>query len=103
MSTVNEVVAARSHGMRVLGFTSVTNVHGLGLETSHEEVLEEITSHGCTQKFLRAEQDHFPPADPIYALQRDLFDFVLVATPEEGHLVARRIDVPPEQPAQGTR
>lgn len=40
MSTVNEVVAARSHGMRVLGFTSVTNVHGLGLETSHEEVLE---------------------------------------------------------------
>ena len=37
---MNEVVAARSHGMRVLGFTSVTNVHGLGLETSHEEVLE---------------------------------------------------------------
>lgn len=40
MSTVNEVVAARSHGMRVLGFTSVTNVHGLGLATNHEEVLE---------------------------------------------------------------
>ena len=40
MSTVNEVIAARSHGMRVLGFSSVTNVHGLGLETSHEEVLE---------------------------------------------------------------
>lgn len=40
MSTVNEVIAARSHGMRVLGVTSVTNVHGLGLETSHAEVLE---------------------------------------------------------------
>lgn len=40
MSTVNEVIAARSHGMRVLGFSSVTNVHGLGLATSHEEVLE---------------------------------------------------------------
>lgn len=40
MSTVNEVIAARSHGLRVLGFSSVTNVHGLGLSTDHEEVLE---------------------------------------------------------------
>jgi purine-nucleoside phosphorylase len=40
MSTVNEVVAARAAGMRVLGFSSVTNVHGEGVATSHEEVLE---------------------------------------------------------------
>lgn len=40
MSTVNEVIAARDEGMRVLGFTSVTNVHGEGVPTTHAEVVE---------------------------------------------------------------
>jgi purine-nucleoside phosphorylase len=40
MSTVNEVIAARDEGLRVLGFSSVTNVHGEGVATSHEEVIE---------------------------------------------------------------
>lgn len=40
MSTVLEVIAARAAGLRVLGFSSVTNVHGEGVATSHEEVLE---------------------------------------------------------------
>jgi purine-nucleoside phosphorylase len=40
MSTVLEVIAARSHGMRVLGLSSITNVHGEGVATSHGEVLE---------------------------------------------------------------
>ncbi len=31
----------------------------------------------------------FSTADPIYCLQRDLFDFVLVAREEQGLLVAR--------------
>lgn len=40
MSTVNEVIAARAYGMAVLGMSSITNVHGEGVETSHEEVLQ---------------------------------------------------------------
>jgi purine-nucleoside phosphorylase len=40
MSTVNEVIAARDEGLRVLGFSSVTNVHGEGVATTHEEVIE---------------------------------------------------------------
>ncbi|MDX1619603.1 MAG: purine-nucleoside phosphorylase [Nitriliruptorales bacterium] len=40
MSTVLEVIAARAHNMRVLGMSSITNVHGAGVETSHEEVIE---------------------------------------------------------------
>lgn len=40
MSTVNEVLAARAHGLRVLGLSSITNVHRPGLPTDHEEVLE---------------------------------------------------------------
>lgn len=40
MSTVNEVIAAQAEGMRVLGLSSITNVHGQAVATSHEEVLE---------------------------------------------------------------
>jgi purine-nucleoside phosphorylase len=40
MSTVNEVIAARDEGLRVLGFSSVTNVHGEGVATTHDEVVE---------------------------------------------------------------
>lgn len=40
MSTVNEVTAARAIGLEVLGLSMLTNVHGGGASTSHEEVLE---------------------------------------------------------------
>ncbi len=41
MSTVLEVIAARARGMRVLGFSSVTNVHRPDQEgVSHDEVLD---------------------------------------------------------------
>lgn len=40
MSTVLEVIAARSLGLRVCGLSTITNVHGEGVATSHAEVLE---------------------------------------------------------------
>jgi purine-nucleoside phosphorylase len=40
MSTVLEVIAARARGMRVLGLSTITNVHGAGVETTHAEVIE---------------------------------------------------------------
>lgn len=39
MSTVLEVIAARRFGMRVLGLSVITNVHGRGEPASHEEIL----------------------------------------------------------------
>jgi 2-phosphosulfolactate phosphatase len=57
--------------------------------------LQRIVDEEATQKFLRGKQAHYPQEDPLYCLQRDLFDFVLVATSEEGRLVARRVDVDP--------
>ena len=47
MSTVMEVIAARSHGLRVLGFSLITNVHRPGgTPTAHEEVLEASAAAG---------------------------------------------------------
>jgi 2-phosphosulfolactate phosphatase len=65
-----------------------------GRPYDHAHALREIVTHECTQKFLRADQVHYPAEDPIYCLQRDLFDFVLVARLDQGRLVARRVDVP---------
>ena len=70
---------------------------GIGLATA--TALGQIIGHECVQRFLRGDQAHFPPADPVYCLQHDLFDFVLVATLENGRLVAKGIDVPKGQPA----
>lgn len=67
-----------------------------GRPYDHVIALQRVVEHECTQKFLRGDQAHYPPADPIYCLQRDLFDFVLVARLEDGQLVARRLDVPEE-------
>jgi 2-phosphosulfolactate phosphatase len=65
-----------------------------GRPYDHAAALQQIATHECTQKFLRGDRDHYPAADPIYCLQRDLFDFVLVATLDGGRLVARRVEVP---------
>ena len=60
----------------------------------HIAALRRVIAHECTQQFLRGDQPHFPPTDPLYCLQRDVFDFVLVAKQEDEGLVARRVDVP---------
>lgn len=65
-----------------------------GQPYDHAAALHRVVSHESTQKFLRGDQAHYPPPDPVYCLQRDLFDFVLVTAQEQGRLVARRVDVP---------
>ncbi len=40
MSTVLEAIAARALGRDVVGFSLITNVHGAGAPTSHDEVLD---------------------------------------------------------------
>ncbi|MGD8397555.1 MAG: 2-phosphosulfolactate phosphatase [Anaerolineae bacterium] len=52
-----------------------------------------IVDDESTRKFLRGNHPHYPREDPIYCLQRNLFDFVLIATLEDGRLTARRVDV----------
>ena len=66
----------------------------IGRPYDHALALKEIVAHECTQKFLRGDQAHYPAADAVYCLQRDLFDFVLLAELNLDRLVARRVDVP---------
>lgn len=68
----------------------------VGRPYDHGAALRCVVAHEATQKFLRGDQDHYPPEDPVFCLQRDLFDFVLVAVQERGRLVAQRVDVPPD-------
>jgi 2-phosphosulfolactate phosphatase len=67
-----------------------------GRPYNHLETVRGIVEHESTQQFLRGDQPHFPPSDPLFCLQRDMFDFVLVAEPEAAELSANRIDVPKE-------
>ena len=64
-----------------------------GRAYDHTATLHGIVEHEVTQRFLRGDQDHFPKEDPLYCLQRDLFEFVLVAGLEDGYLLARRVDL----------
>ena len=60
-----------------------------GKPYDHISALQRILTHECTLKFLRGDQAHFPPTDPILCLQRDLFSFACAASLENGRLVAR--------------
>jgi 2-phosphosulfolactate phosphatase len=42
---------------------------------------------------LRGEHDYRPREDVVLALQRDLFDFVMIGQPEDGHVRVTRRDV----------
>ncbi|HTD36187.1 MAG TPA: purine-nucleoside phosphorylase [Candidatus Limnocylindrales bacterium] len=53
MSTVLETIAARALGRDIVGFSLITNVHGTGAPTSHEEVLDAaIRSAGDVAKLV---------------------------------------------------
>lgn len=67
----------------------------VGRPYDHLSALQKIVQHQAAQKFLQGDQPHYPREDPIYCLQRDLFAFALVASWEDGRLVARRAEAPP--------
>jgi 2-phosphosulfolactate phosphatase len=70
-----------------------------GRPYDHVATLQRIVEHESTRKFLRGDRDHYPAPDPVYCLQRDIFDFALVATLHGDQLVARPL-IPPEIPSR---
>ena len=54
----------------------IAHLLGAG-DYDHDKALSEILSNETAQRFLRADNPHFPVEDPIMCLQRDLYDFAL--------------------------
>lgn len=50
----------------------------------HLETLKNVIFDEAAQKFIRGDKAYFPREDPLFCLQRDLFDFVLLAGREGG-------------------
>jgi 2-phosphosulfolactate phosphatase len=49
--------------------------------------LRDVVFQATAQKFIEGGKKYLPREDPIFCLQRDLFDFVLIAKRKEGELV----------------
>ncbi len=55
-----------------------------GKPYDHLQALKEVTYHETAQKFLRGDKAHLPKEEPVFCLQRDVFDFVLLAEEQDG-------------------
>jgi 2-phosphosulfolactate phosphatase len=55
------------------------------------ETLKNIVFQQSAQKFISGRKAHLPREDPIFCLQRDLFDFVLTVGRAQDHLEVRKI------------
>jgi 2-phosphosulfolactate phosphatase len=55
-----------------------------GSHYDHLDTLKNIIFNESAQKFIRGDKIYLPREDPIFCLQRDLFDFVLIACKENG-------------------
>lgn len=59
----------------------------------HTQALREILGHESARKFLRADKEHFPPADVTWCLQRDLYDFAMKIDTSAGYLTLVKANV----------
>ena len=63
----------------------------LGAPWDEAEGLASLLGSPETEKFLSGGHAHFPAADPLVCLQRDLFPFALVATRDEAGVVLQAV------------
>jgi 2-phosphosulfolactate phosphatase len=58
------------------------------------QALKEMVFQATAQKFIAGAKPYLPREDPLFCLQRDLFDFVLSLKREESLLTVVRVDPP---------
>ena len=61
-----------------------------GSPYDHLRALKTIIFNETAQKFIRRDKAYLPPEDPLLCLQRDLFDFVLIARKENRHVTIHK-------------
>ena len=63
-----------------------------GSPYDHIQTLKEIIFQPSAQKFILGKKEYLPREDPIFCLQRDLFDFVLSVREENNEIVVFKRD-----------
>ncbi len=62
-----------------------------GKAYDHVSAMSCIIFHNNAQKFIQGKKTYLPKEDPIFCLQRDIFDFVLCVEKHEGLLVVQKL------------
>ncbi len=61
----------------------------IGTPYDHVRAMEKIMFHESTKKFIMGTKPYLPREDPIFCLQRDVFDFVLMVRDKGGLMEAQ--------------
>lgn len=67
----------------------IAHLLGAG-DYDHNQALGEIVANETAQRFLRADNPHFPAEDPILCLQRDVYDYALRVERDQEHVLVKK-------------
>lgn len=62
-------------------------------EYSHDQAMREIVFNRTAQRFLAANETKFPPEDPVLCLQRNVYNYALIAQLEDNAVIIRNKDI----------
>jgi 2-phosphosulfolactate phosphatase len=62
-----------------------------GKAYDHLQALHDVVFQPTAQKFIQRTKDYLPGEDPLFCLQRDLFDFVLSARRDQNLITVQKI------------
>ena len=62
-------------------------------EYNHDQAMREIVFNRTAQRFLGADDAKFPPEDPVLCLQRNVYNYALIAQLEHNAVIVHRKDI----------
>ena len=62
-------------------------------EYSHDQAMRAIVFNRTAQRFLGADEAKFPPEDPVLCLQRNVYNYALIAQLEQKAVIIHRKDI----------
>jgi 2-phosphosulfolactate phosphatase len=62
-------------------------------EYSHDQAMREIVFNPTAQRFLGANETKFPPEDPVLCLQRNVYNYALIAQLEDNAVIIHNKDI----------
>jgi 2-phosphosulfolactate phosphatase len=62
-------------------------------EYNHDKAMREIVFNRTAQRFLGADEVKFPPEDPVLCLQRNVYNYALIAQREHNAVIIRKKEI----------